>query len=169
MKLKRGDWASPQSVRRIEDRGKYTWLEVVLTEGKNREVRRLMEAAGIEGPEACPHAHRPMHARRPASPAGSGIRLPARKTVSSKPTTKFPKPPRHIGVAKNSGQIGDSNWGVPALPIGWKPFYCVCLVPADPGQGIFTTSLAEPVFPSASLARIPIRCSPTDSSGVAIW
>jgi len=48
MELKRGDWAAPQSVRRIEDRGKYSWLEIVLTEGKNREVRRLLEAVGLK-------------------------------------------------------------------------------------------------------------------------
>jgi 23S rRNA pseudouridine2605 synthase len=48
LQLKRGDWSRPQSVRRIEDRGKYSWLEIVLTEGKNREVRRLLEAAGLK-------------------------------------------------------------------------------------------------------------------------
>ena len=36
-----------ESVRRVEDRGKYSWLEIVLTEGKNREVRRLLEAVGL--------------------------------------------------------------------------------------------------------------------------
>jgi len=46
--MKRGDRAEPESVRRIEDRGKYTWLEIVLTEGKNREVRRLLEAVGLK-------------------------------------------------------------------------------------------------------------------------
>jgi 23S rRNA pseudouridine2605 synthase len=46
--LKRGDRAEPMSVRRVEDRGKYTWLEIVLTEGKNREVRRLLEAVGLK-------------------------------------------------------------------------------------------------------------------------
>jgi 23S rRNA pseudouridine2605 synthase len=47
LELKPGERAQPQSVRRIEDRGKYSWLEIVLTEGKNREVRRLMEVVGL--------------------------------------------------------------------------------------------------------------------------
>ena len=48
IELKRGDWARPKSVRRVEDRGKYSWLEIVLTEGKNREVRRLLEAVELK-------------------------------------------------------------------------------------------------------------------------
>lgn len=48
VKMKRGDWARPESVRRAEDRGKYSWLEVVLTEGKNREVRRMIEVVGLK-------------------------------------------------------------------------------------------------------------------------
>jgi pseudouridine synthase len=47
IKMKRGDWARPESIRRVEDRGKYSWVEVVLTEGKNREVRRMFEAVGL--------------------------------------------------------------------------------------------------------------------------
>jgi 23S rRNA pseudouridine2605 synthase len=47
VEMKRGDWARPQTVRRLEDRGKYTWLEIVLAEGKNREVRRMVEAVGF--------------------------------------------------------------------------------------------------------------------------
>src|SRR5579872_2350254 len=30
VEMKRGDWARPAIVRRLEDRGKYTWLEIVL-------------------------------------------------------------------------------------------------------------------------------------------
>ncbi|HLI34647.1 MAG TPA: pseudouridine synthase [Terriglobia bacterium] len=48
IRMKRGDWARPLSVRRLEDRGKYTWLEVILTEGKNREVRRMIEAVNFK-------------------------------------------------------------------------------------------------------------------------
>jgi hypothetical protein len=35
-------------------------------------------------------------------------------------------------------------------------------------HGILITSLAVPVLPFPSLARIPIKCSPVASSGVAI-
>jgi 23S rRNA pseudouridine2605 synthase len=48
VRMKRGDEARPLSVRRTEDRGKYTWLEIILTEGKNREVRRTVEAVGFK-------------------------------------------------------------------------------------------------------------------------
>ncbi len=48
IEMKRGDFARPRSVRRVEDRGKYSRLEIILTEGKNREVRRMIEAVGFK-------------------------------------------------------------------------------------------------------------------------
>ena len=48
VEMKRGDTATPVVVHRREDRGKYSWLDIVLTEGKNREVRRMIEAVGFK-------------------------------------------------------------------------------------------------------------------------
>lgn len=36
----------PAIVRRLRDSGKYTHLEITITEGRNRQVRRMIEAAG---------------------------------------------------------------------------------------------------------------------------
>ena len=36
----------PATVRRVRDSGKYTHLEIAITEGRNRQVRRMIEAAG---------------------------------------------------------------------------------------------------------------------------
>ncbi len=48
VRMKRGDLAVPSSVRHLGDFGKYSRLEIVLQEGKNREVRRMMEAVGFK-------------------------------------------------------------------------------------------------------------------------
>jgi 23S rRNA pseudouridine2605 synthase len=36
----------PAQVKRLRDSGKYTHLEIVITEGRNRQVRRMIEAVG---------------------------------------------------------------------------------------------------------------------------
>jgi len=48
LKIGRDEWARPARVRRLENRGKYSRLEIILTEGKNREIRRLLEAVGLK-------------------------------------------------------------------------------------------------------------------------
>lgn len=40
----RGERSGPAHVRELRATAKYTWLELILTEGKNRQVRRMLEA-----------------------------------------------------------------------------------------------------------------------------
>jgi len=47
-KMKNGERVQPDTVRRLEDRGKYSRLEITLTEGKNREIHRLLESVGLK-------------------------------------------------------------------------------------------------------------------------
>jgi 23S rRNA pseudouridine2605 synthase len=42
-----GDRLSAKSVALLKSGGKTAWLEVVLDEGKNRQIRRLVKAAGF--------------------------------------------------------------------------------------------------------------------------
>ncbi len=37
-------WTSPATVTRLRDSGKYTHFEITITEGRNRQVRRMLEA-----------------------------------------------------------------------------------------------------------------------------
>jgi 23S rRNA pseudouridine2605 synthase len=60
-KLLEGIWLSDghvkaQKARRLRSQGESTWLEIILTEGKNREIRRMLAALG----------HKVLHLKRTA-------------------------------------------------------------------------------------------------------
>ncbi len=44
----RGEWLGTLSVRLLRQGDKTAWLEIVLGEGRNRHIRRLLDAFGLE-------------------------------------------------------------------------------------------------------------------------
>ena len=76
--------ASAKSVRIVDARpGRRGSSPLVMTEGRKREVRRLLAAVGLPGAPAGPRPHRPDAARAPARRARSASSPPTRCSRSA--------------------------------------------------------------------------------------
>jgi 23S rRNA pseudouridine2605 synthase len=42
-----GEWLQAKAARRLRSGARHGWLEIVLDEGRNRQIRRLLEACGV--------------------------------------------------------------------------------------------------------------------------
>ena len=67
MDIGRGEASGPALVHEVRKTEKYTWFELTISEGKNRQVRRMCEAIGTARPEAGAHQYRPLFSGK-ASP-----------------------------------------------------------------------------------------------------
>jgi 23S rRNA pseudouridine2605 synthase len=46
LEIGRGERTAPATVREVRATDKYTWFELTISEGKNRQIRRMFEAIG---------------------------------------------------------------------------------------------------------------------------
>ena len=94
-----GERFQPMRVDIDRQQGANVWLTVALREGKNREVRRALEAVGLDGQPADPGVLRPLPARRPRARARSR-RSARRRSGSSSGRSRQGKGVRHANVAR---------------------------------------------------------------------
>ena len=81
----------PAEVRRLRDSGKSTYLELTITEGRNRQVRRMLEAVGSKVRKLVRVAIGPLRIGDLAM--GTWRELTAEEVAALKPAPREPAPP----------------------------------------------------------------------------